>query len=226
MNPRNAISLRIALVPLALLLLGAPTLAADHFVTANPDNTFTPEVLNIQPGDSVTWTNEGGLHNVAAPGLFRCANGCDGDGMGGNGDPAVNPWSFTLTFDDPGVIDYVCEVHEGLGMVGTINVLGDAPTLTINGACPGTITLSVTGGTPSGSIALISSASQGNSSVPAGSCAGTPLDLSSPSLLAIVPLDANGGFSIQRNVAAALCGRFIQVLDLSSCQTSNVAQIP
>ena len=90
---------------------------------ARPNNTFSPSNLTIQAGDSVTFINGGGFHNVAASdGSFRCAEGCDG--QGGDGDPSTAAWSFTLTFNDPGQIDYVCEVHEGFGMVGTIVVMG------------------------------------------------------------------------------------------------------
>jgi len=227
MTPRKATLRKIALTPLVLALAISATaaLAEDHTVTANADLTFTPAVLNIQVGDTVTWVNGGGLHNVNAPGFFRCANGCDGEG--GDGDPAVNPWEFTLTFDDPGTIDYFCDVHLAQNMEGTVNVLGGgSPDLSITGDCPGDIVLNLTGGTPGGSIALVSSASEGSSNVPQGSCAGTPLGLSAPGLLAIVPLDGNGAFSTTRNVPAPLCGLFLQVLDLGTCQTSNVAQIP
>jgi len=226
MISRNSVRNACLLTPLVAVLLAVPAIGAEHFVTANPDNTFSPAVLDIQVGDTVTWSNGGGLHNVAAPGLFRCANGCDGDGMGGNGDPAVNPWSFSLTFNDPGAIDYVCEVHEDLGMVGTVNVLGDGPALTISGTCPGTIDVAVTGGTPGGSIALVRSNSLGNTTVPGGGCAGTQLDLDGAALLSILPLDGNGEFTTTRNVAGALCGAFLQALDLDTCQTTNTAQLP
>ena len=86
---------------------------------------FTPQVLDINLGDSVTWTNSGGTHNVRADDdSFRCANGCDG--QGGNGDPASNAWVVTLTFLDPATIPYYCEEHgapRGIGMSGVINVI-------------------------------------------------------------------------------------------------------
>lgn len=98
-----------------------PTGPQTHTVTANPNNTFSPANLTINAGDSVTFTNNGGNHNVTADdGSFRCANGCDG--QGGNGNPSTNAWSFTLTFNDPGNVPYNCETHVGLGMRGTIVV--------------------------------------------------------------------------------------------------------
>jgi plastocyanin len=73
------------------LLLGitwaAAVPAANHMVTANENMRFTPSSLTIVAGDTVTFQNGGGLHNVMSdPGsitMFRCANGCDG--AGGNG---------------------------------------------------------------------------------------------------------------------------------------------
>ncbi len=95
-----------------------------HTVVARPNNTFDPAELTIQEGDSVTWTNNGGLHNVQADdNSFRCANGCDG--QGGNGAPSSASWSFTLTFNDSGEIPYFCEIHGsagGVGMSGTVTV--------------------------------------------------------------------------------------------------------
>ncbi|MEM9555610.1 MAG: Calx-beta domain-containing protein [Acidobacteriota bacterium] len=111
------------------LLVGPGAGAAEFTVQALPNNTFSPANLTISVGDTVTWTNGGGFHNVAASdGSFRCAQGCDG--QGGDGAPSSAAWSFSITFDQPGTINYVCEVHEALGMVGSIVVQlggGDEP---------------------------------------------------------------------------------------------------
>jgi plastocyanin len=120
-----------ALPALLLALLGglaaaAPATAADHQVTVR-DFVFEPATVHIQPGDTVTWTNAGGHHNVVASnGSFRCANGCDGEG--GDGDAATNAWSVTRTFGQPGTVNYFCEVHgsaSGLGMAGQVVVADD-----------------------------------------------------------------------------------------------------
>ena len=106
---------------LALLLVVAPGTAAEHTVEARSNNTFFPSNLTIEAGDTVTFVNAGGFHNVTADdGSFRCANGCDGSG--GNGAPDAAAWSFSLTFNDPGTIAYHCQPHQSLGMTGTINV--------------------------------------------------------------------------------------------------------
>jgi len=90
-------------------------------------NGFSPQTLTINVGDSVTFTNKGGVHNVVADdGSFRCARGCDGDGKGGSGNATSSSWIAKVTFDTPGTVGYFCETHgmPGQGMYGTILVLG------------------------------------------------------------------------------------------------------
>ena len=109
---------------LAFALAGASSLvaAANHTVVVG-HHGFMPRTLVIKAGDSVTWQWAGApdvAHNVAADGLFRCANGCDGEG--GDGTPSAKPWTFTRTFSTPGIVDYYCENHREVGVVGTIVV--------------------------------------------------------------------------------------------------------
>jgi len=218
-------SKKLALVALLVCCLTAPVFATDHTVVAFGLN-FTPSELTIAVGDTVTWVNEGGFHNVNAPGFFRCAEGCDGEG--GNGDISSNPWSFTRTFDTPASIDYVCDQHIAFGMTGNVTVVdgGAAPALNLTGGCPGNLDVAVSGAAPNGAVAFILSSSEGTSNVPSGSCAGTELGLNSPSLLTVLTADANGEILFGRQVSEGNCGRFLQILDLASCTPSNVDQIP
>ena len=119
---------RILALSAFVALLSAAVVEADEFtIEARSGLVFSPANLTIQVGDTVTWINRGGRHNVAADdGSFRCANGCDG--AGGNGSPSTDGWSFSLTFNDPGMIRYFCEVHgrvNGVGMSGILTVEGD-----------------------------------------------------------------------------------------------------
>lgn len=103
------------------LLFPAGVIAEDHTVTVT-NFQFTPSTLTIELGDTVTWRNASGFHNVVADdGSFRCANGCDGDGEGGNGNVAGN-WSFTRKFNSVADVAYHCEAHVDLGMAGIIKV--------------------------------------------------------------------------------------------------------
>jgi plastocyanin len=86
---------------------------------------FSPATLSIVAGDTVTFVNQGGFHNVAADdGSFRCAQTCSGSG----GDPSSVSWSSTVTLATPGTVGYHCEVHgaAGLGMFGSI-IVAPAP---------------------------------------------------------------------------------------------------
>jgi plastocyanin len=59
---------------------------------------FDPETIEIQAGQTVTWTNEDNFtHTVEVEGR--------GDHEVGRGD------SVSVTFDEPGIYDYVCTLH-------------------------------------------------------------------------------------------------------------------
>ncbi|PHI19177.1 hypothetical protein CEQ90_14030 [Lewinellaceae bacterium SD302] len=114
---------------LLFLLLASFTLSAqtEHMVSVT-SNVFTPEVLTIEVGDMVTWTNTQGAHNV---------NGTQNDFPDnpesfGN-DVGVN-WTYSFTFTQPGTYDYQCDPHQFLGMVGQVIVeaAGANNTIVIN----------------------------------------------------------------------------------------------
>jgi len=96
-------------------------LAAEHFITT-VGFTFSPSFLEIENGDTVTWSNGGGGHNVSSTddGGFRCADGCDD--ADGNGAVSFDSWEFSRVFISEGTIDYQCDAHFNFGMTGTIVV--------------------------------------------------------------------------------------------------------
>jgi plastocyanin len=74
------------------------------------DACFTPTILHIDPGQSVTWTNtDPFVHNVTANSWGYFDDLRQGD-------------SFTATFGDAGVYPYACTYHPG--MTGAV-VVGD-----------------------------------------------------------------------------------------------------
>jgi len=119
------------LIAVVLLLAASNAAAMQWFVQSGGASVgFAPQFLTIQPGDSVTFVNIGGNHNVVADdGSFRCAHGCDGDGQGGSGNATSDLWFATVTFPTPGTIGYFCEPHgaPGSGMYGTIIVAPREP---------------------------------------------------------------------------------------------------
>lgn len=208
----------------ALAILAGPALAAEFEVSVS-NFAFDPEELTVQVGDTVTWTNEQGLHNVNAPGFFRCADGCDGEG--GNGDPALPPWSFSRTFTQEDVINYACEIHVAFGMTGRVTVVaGGGPTLTVTGTCPGSVTIAVSGGTPNGRVGLLFARNPGSDDLGFGPCADTMTGLDNPRFLAPMRLDGQGEGSLQATAPPAACGALLQGIDVATCDATNVAAVP
>lgn len=72
--------------------------------------TFRPSTVTIDVGDTVTWTNRGGVHNVVAD---------DGSFTSG---PATFDWTSSHTFNTAGTFNYHCQPHQFLVMVGTVIV--------------------------------------------------------------------------------------------------------
>jgi len=127
--PPAAYPVSMRLLPL-LALFTLPVHAADYLVLVGPGQTFNPAELTIAAGDRVTFRNSGGTHNVKAnDNAFRCANGCDGDGQGGDGAAANNIWHFSRVFPTAATIGYYCETHgtPSNGMRGTLIVLPSTP---------------------------------------------------------------------------------------------------
>ena len=92
----------------------------------SPRSRFLPEVVTINAGDTVKWTNPAFVtHSVTFdPGMAAT--------QGNVALPAgVAPFdsgnidedqSYSHTFTVKGTYKYVCKYHEGMGMVGTVIV--------------------------------------------------------------------------------------------------------
>lgn len=97
-----------------LLVAAAQAGAASHTVLVS-SNVFTPADVTIYQGDSVTWTNTGGSHNVRF----------DDDSFVMPTAPDASAWSVSRTFDAVGVFRYYCEAHgypRGVDMSGAVHV--------------------------------------------------------------------------------------------------------
>jgi plastocyanin len=99
-------------LPLALaLLLAVPAVAADQSVTAQPGIQWSPDDVTIDMGDTVTWNNAGGIHNV------EFDNGSFTEPPA----PSSDDWTADRTFDTPGIFRYHCGFH-GASMRGVVRV--------------------------------------------------------------------------------------------------------
>jgi plastocyanin len=116
---RRTRALLLASAMSALWLLPFAAARADGYAAeiSAIDNLFTPDIVRIQPGDTVEWRNDGrSPHDVTAD---------DGGWVSGNLDPGAE---FDRTFDAPGVYAFYCSYHgsPGVGMTGTV-LVGDVP---------------------------------------------------------------------------------------------------
>src|SRR2546425_3468207 len=115
---------------LAGLLLAAlwptlPALAQSSYGDAVSaiDNAFDAQVVHIQPGQAVRWTNNGHSPHTVTADDFSFASG------------RVEPGgSFSQTFAAPGVYSYYCTYHgaPGIGMTGVV-VVGNATFSSVGG---------------------------------------------------------------------------------------------
>jgi plastocyanin len=102
----------------ALCALAAPARAAEVFVVVDTGTaTYSPSIVFIEPGDTVTWTYAGGTmsHNVRA------------DDMSYGNPLSSSPWTFSHTFPVATQSRYYCTAHGapgGLGMSGVVIVGG------------------------------------------------------------------------------------------------------
>ena len=92
----------------------AAVIARDGTITAAGDVivelsgfTFSPTVVTIEPGQTVTWVRRGGAHNVSAD-----------DGSYRSGDVSSDWETFSHTFTAAGESRYYCEQHGGPGGSG------------------------------------------------------------------------------------------------------------
>lgn len=87
----------------------------------------------------------------------------------------------------------------------------------IAGSCPSDVTTTVSGGTPNGRAALLTSVRRGDGLLQAGPCAGLQTELLEPSILTVVDLDESGSFSFTRPVPPLACILNIQAVDVDTC---------
>ena len=109
-------SLLVVLVAAAVAVLALPASAsADANVSVN-DDFFKEKTVQIQPGESVTWTWMGLSDHTVTASRNQTIKFDEGPKSSG---------TFTKTFDKPGRYTYFCQIH-GPSMSGAVEV-GSAP---------------------------------------------------------------------------------------------------
>lgn len=108
---------------LALWMTAVCAFAANHAVSV-VNNSYSPATLAITVGDTVTWTQVNGVHNVNGSISTFSSN----PASFGNGAAAGGTWTYQYVFTTAGTYQYQCDPHSSF-MTGTITVTA-APTTT------------------------------------------------------------------------------------------------
>ena len=116
---------KIYSVLIAALFLSFSVAAQTSHTVVSGSYYYTPTNLSINVGDTVTWTNAGGLHNVNFD-LSSITGQSFGNPESFITSPTTGPVLHTHVFNFPGNYIYDCSVgsHAINGMVGTITVNG------------------------------------------------------------------------------------------------------
>ncbi len=102
---------------LLIALIAQFSIFATNHVVNTQGMTFSPSVLTINSGDSVTFNNTGGAHNVNG----TIATFPQNPSSFSNPSGVSNGWSYVHVFTTPGLYNYQCDPHLP-GMVGSITV--------------------------------------------------------------------------------------------------------
>ncbi|WP_424019505.1 halocyanin domain-containing protein [Halorientalis pallida] len=91
-------------------------------VGAGDGFAFSPAGVHVDNGATVQWewTGEGGAHNVVSEGEGPLDSGSP---VGGSG------VQYEHTFEEDGIYNYYCSPHKGQGMLGSVVVGTDYPTI-------------------------------------------------------------------------------------------------
>ena len=91
------------------------TSQSNHVVNT-VNNSFSPSIITVNVGDTVTWVNGGGTHNVNGnQSTFSNNPSSFGNSLGSG-------WTYSHVFTIPGTYNYQCDPHAGMGMVGSVTV--------------------------------------------------------------------------------------------------------
>lgn len=96
------------------------TITEGAFNPANADDAYSPRVLTVAVGTTVTWTNDDGVVHTVTSGESDGTSG-EPDGFFDSGDMEEGD-TFSFTFDQPGTFEYFCIPHPW--MTGTVIVEG------------------------------------------------------------------------------------------------------
>ena len=112
---------------LVFLLFSYAALSQTNHTISNSGSSWVPSSLTILVGDTVTWINTGGSHNVNGTTTTFPNNP---ESFGGFSVSAG--WTFDHVFTIAGDYDFQCDPHAGMGMTGTITVQSNTTLISSN----------------------------------------------------------------------------------------------
>ncbi|MCC6906418.1 MAG: SBBP repeat-containing protein [Phycisphaerales bacterium] len=120
--------------------------------------------------------------------------------------------------------------HGGIDAFAVKLRLADGPQLVVNATCPsgGPIQVSWSGATRGGTIVLLYARNTGSFRIPSGNpCAGTQTGLGSNQIQIAYQGSAgpSGSRTVNSTTGPGACGGYLQLLDVPTCSTSNVALV-
>jgi len=232
------------------ILVASAAFVANTFPNAQPDFMMTDLIpqsylaagrITFEDGfGSVYWSLAFGGANYTGPTNGTFDNDLDGEfGPPFNG-PLPSTSTSSLHFQglasDPSSNnrdDYRVTPAPAVffNVAGSRFAVGDGSVFgfEVVGRCPGTINLTWSGATVGRQIAIIFASNRGNVIIPPSyPCNGTQLGLGAQNIQLVQTIGSgtNGINSINGNTSSGACGRFLQLLDLDTCRTSNVEMIP
>ena len=110
------------LLPLLTIFCSTAIAQTNHNI-GTVGTTFSPDNITIDVGDTVTWTNNGGTHNVNGTTVTFGSN----PESFTNGSASTG-WTFKHVFTMAGTYDYRCDPHAAIGMAGKVIVRGSMNT--------------------------------------------------------------------------------------------------
>jgi hypothetical protein len=109
--------------------------------------------------------------------------------------------------------------------IATVDYVPTTPRVDLAGTCPGQIDVTVSNAVPDRKVAIYIGGAGGTTQIPAGSCAGTELDLSPARKWQQFTTNPNGEVTFSFLPSAGWCNRALQAVDFS-CTPSNAAALP
>lgn len=104
--------------------LGEPEPYVEVRATGTDVRRLDPPVVHVVTGGMIEWVAESGTHEMAAyhPTTHGEQRRIPDGGDPWSSEPLSDAATFDREFDEEGVYDYACTVHEDCGMVGSVVV--------------------------------------------------------------------------------------------------------